>query len=156
MLGTRSRSSLRTGTTTSTCRTFMALRFAYHAPPRLKQCYVRAMSEIRAHPDDATLISVTAVPIITVFDSMTIISRNVLRVNESFASMFDKAEDGIQDLFPERAVVRDLRTGFPRPRAGQGPHPEPWRARRVPVRRISVRRRVRVRWARARHRGHRG
>jgi hypothetical protein len=45
----------------------------------------------------------------------------------------------IKVISPERAVVRDLRTGFPGPRAGRGPRPGRWRARRVPVRRVWAR-----------------
>jgi hypothetical protein len=79
----------------------MSSRIGYHAPPRLQECYVRAVSETRAHPGYATLISVTTASTIIVFDSIFVISKNVLRLSEEFASMFDKAEDEIQDLFSE-------------------------------------------------------
>src|SRR5215472_12978972 len=49
-LGARSRSSLRTGTTMSTWRTFMAARMGDHVPWRLKPGYVRAMSKALAEP----------------------------------------------------------------------------------------------------------
>ncbi len=45
MLGARSCSSLRTGTTMSTCRTLMAMRIGDHLRRRLKRPYVRAMSK---------------------------------------------------------------------------------------------------------------
>jgi hypothetical protein len=44
--------------------------------------------------------SVTKTPTIIVFDLLVVVSKNVLRVNKSFASMFDKAEDGISRSFP--------------------------------------------------------
>src|SRR6516225_3533385 len=44
MLGARSRSSLRTGTTMSTWRTLMTARMSDHVPWRLKPSYGRAMS----------------------------------------------------------------------------------------------------------------
>src|SRR5215472_13462046 len=50
MLGARSPSSLRTGTTMSTWRTVMAARMGDHVPWRLKPGYVRAMSKALAEP----------------------------------------------------------------------------------------------------------
>src|SRR5579862_1498147 len=48
MLGARSRSSLRTGTTMSTCGTLMTSRIGDHTRGRLKPTYVRAMRQASA------------------------------------------------------------------------------------------------------------